>query len=165
MVLHIPFFFANTFVPLIEQKYFYCFSSVALIFGCFSYPIASNHEMLCPQGHIRTFGGRVVETILSLRFFIFQYGVVYKLDLQGNNTSLMVVALFITCFLIIFLWTGIQFVNFCLLRVIVNISYYYLLVLSSRVYTTLISLQQPQVWDQIYSLWNYTKASWKAKFI
>ncbi|KAL6499585.1 Callose synthase 9 [Orobanche gracilis] len=40
--------------------------------------------------HIRTFSGRVVETILSLRFFIFQYGIVYKLDVQGNDTSLTV---------------------------------------------------------------------------
>ncbi|PON48802.1 Glycosyl transferase [Parasponia andersonii] len=40
--------------------------------------------------HIRTFGGRIAETILSLRFFIFQFGVVYKLDVQGNNTSLTV---------------------------------------------------------------------------
>ncbi|KAL8505877.1 hypothetical protein ACS0TY_016920 [Phlomoides rotata] len=40
--------------------------------------------------HIRTFSGRVVETILSLRFFIFQYGIVYKLDVQKENTSLTV---------------------------------------------------------------------------
>ncbi|KAK6144004.1 hypothetical protein DH2020_020824 [Rehmannia glutinosa] len=40
--------------------------------------------------HIRTFSGRVMETILSLRFFIFQYGIVYKLDVQGTNTSLTV---------------------------------------------------------------------------
>jgi len=40
--------------------------------------------------HIQTFSGRVMETILSLRFFIFQYGVVYKLQLQGNDTSLSV---------------------------------------------------------------------------
>ncbi|CAN4089723.1 unnamed protein product [Withania somnifera] len=40
--------------------------------------------------HIRTFGGRVMETILSLRFFIFQYGIVYKLDVQGTDTSLTV---------------------------------------------------------------------------
>ncbi|KAI3461055.1 hypothetical protein Pfo_017718 [Paulownia fortunei] len=40
--------------------------------------------------HIRTFSGRVMETILSLRFFIFQYGVVYKLDVQGTDTSLTV---------------------------------------------------------------------------
>ncbi|XP_057250171.1 callose synthase 9 [Beta vulgaris subsp. vulgaris] len=38
-------------------------------------------------GHIRTFGGRVAETILSLRFIIFQYGIVYKLHVQGTNTS------------------------------------------------------------------------------
>ena len=97
MALHIPFFFANTFVPHIDHKYLYRCSAVALILGCFSYSIAGNHEMLCPQGHIRTFGGRVVETILSLKVFIFQHGVVYKLDLQGNNTSLMVVPLLITC--------------------------------------------------------------------
>ncbi|CAI9106685.1 OLC1v1005889C1 [Oldenlandia corymbosa var. corymbosa] len=40
--------------------------------------------------HIRTLRGRVLETILSLRFFIFQYGIVYKLNIQGSNTSLSV---------------------------------------------------------------------------
>ncbi|XP_073063640.1 callose synthase 9-like isoform X1 [Primulina eburnea] len=40
--------------------------------------------------HIRNFSGRVMETILSLRFFIFQYGIIYKLDVQGSNTSLSV---------------------------------------------------------------------------
>ncbi|KDP44403.1 hypothetical protein JCGZ_19418 [Jatropha curcas] len=40
--------------------------------------------------HIRTFRGRILETILSLRFFIFQYGIVYKLDIQGSNTSLSI---------------------------------------------------------------------------
>ncbi|KAH6814902.1 glucan synthase-like 10 [Perilla frutescens var. frutescens] len=40
--------------------------------------------------HMRNFSGRVVETILSLRFFIFQYGIVYKLHVQGDNTSLTV---------------------------------------------------------------------------
>ncbi|KAL9661420.1 hypothetical protein QQ045_026244 [Rhodiola kirilowii] len=43
--------------------------------------------------HIRTFSGRVVETILSLRFFVFQFGIVYKLDIQGDNTSLTVYGL------------------------------------------------------------------------
>ncbi|KAF5447956.1 hypothetical protein F2P56_033466 [Juglans regia] len=43
--------------------------------------------------HIRTLGGRVAETILSIRFFIFQYGIVYKLHVQGNNTSLTVYGL------------------------------------------------------------------------
>ncbi|KAJ0623738.1 putative 1,3-beta-glucan synthase [Helianthus annuus] len=42
------------------------------------------------MSHIRTLGGRLMETILSLRFFIFQYGVIYKLDVQGSNTSLSV---------------------------------------------------------------------------
>nr|KAJ0213847.1 hypothetical protein LSAT_V11C400188290 [Lactuca sativa] len=42
------------------------------------------------QAHIQTIRGRVLETILSLRFFIFQYGIVYKLHLTGNNTSLSI---------------------------------------------------------------------------
>ncbi|CAH1431058.1 unnamed protein product [Lactuca virosa] len=40
--------------------------------------------------HIQTIRERVLETILCLRFFIFQYGIVYKLHLTGNNTSLLV---------------------------------------------------------------------------
>nr|KJB21396.1 hypothetical protein B456_004G018200 [Gossypium raimondii] len=40
--------------------------------------------------HIRTMRGRILETILSLRFFLFQYGVVYKLNVQGTDTSLTV---------------------------------------------------------------------------
>ncbi|CAH1440493.1 unnamed protein product [Lactuca virosa] len=41
------------------------------------------------QAHIQTIRGRVLETILCLRFFIFQYGIVYKLQLTGNNTSFL----------------------------------------------------------------------------
>ncbi|KAF8094628.1 hypothetical protein N665_0358s0010 [Sinapis alba] len=38
--------------------------------------------------HIGTLSGRIVETILSLRFFIFQYGIiVYKLNLHGSDTT------------------------------------------------------------------------------
>nr|GEV05479.1 callose synthase 10 [Tanacetum cinerariifolium] len=40
------------------------------------------------QAHIQTLRGRILETILSLRFFLFQYGIVYKLELTGKNTSL-----------------------------------------------------------------------------
>ncbi|XWS47846.1 hypothetical protein CRYUN_Cryun13aG0020200 [Craigia yunnanensis] len=40
------------------------------------------------QMHIQTLRGRILETILSLRFLMFQYGIVYKLHLTGNNTSL-----------------------------------------------------------------------------
>ncbi|PWA41263.1 glucan synthase-like 8 [Artemisia annua] len=39
------------------------------------------------QSHIQTLRGRILETILSLRFFLFQYGIVYKLHLTGKNTS------------------------------------------------------------------------------
>ena len=42
------------------------------------------------QAHIQTFRGRILETILSLRFLIFQYGIVYKLKLTAHNTSLAV---------------------------------------------------------------------------
>lgn len=43
--------------------------------------------------HIRTMRGRILETILSARFFIFQYGIVYKLHVQRTNTSLTVYGL------------------------------------------------------------------------
>lgn len=42
------------------------------------------------QVHIRTLRGRIFETILSLRFFIFQYGIVYKLHASGKSTNLSV---------------------------------------------------------------------------
>ncbi|GAB2269726.1 Callose synthase 10 [Dionaea muscipula] len=42
------------------------------------------------QMHIQTLRGRILETILSLRFLIFQYGIVYKLHLTGDSTSLAV---------------------------------------------------------------------------
>ncbi|TVU09023.1 hypothetical protein EJB05_42462 [Eragrostis curvula] len=40
------------------------------------------------QAHIKTLRGRILETILSLRFLIFQYGIVYKLKITAHNTSL-----------------------------------------------------------------------------
>lgn len=39
------------------------------------------------QVHIQTLRGRILETILSLRFIMFQYGIVYKLHLTGDDTS------------------------------------------------------------------------------
>ncbi|XP_039127822.1 callose synthase 10-like [Dioscorea cayenensis subsp. rotundata] len=42
------------------------------------------------QSHIRTVRGRILETILSLRFLIFQYGIVYKFNLTGDDTSLAI---------------------------------------------------------------------------
>eukprot|EP00252_Welwitschia_mirabilis_P020487 TRINITY_DN5035_c0_g1_i1.p1 TRINITY_DN5035_c0_g1~~TRINITY_DN5035_c0_g1_i1.p1 ORF type:complete len:1905 (-),score=310.30 TRINITY_DN5035_c0_g1_i1:173-5887(-) len=45
------------------------------------------------QAHIRSIRGRIFETILSLRFFIFQYGIVYKLNATGRDTSLTVYGL------------------------------------------------------------------------
>ena len=45
------------------------------------------------QVHIRTLRGRIFETILSLRFLIFQYGIVYKLYATGKSTNLSVYGL------------------------------------------------------------------------
>ncbi|XP_073272361.1 callose synthase 10-like [Primulina huaijiensis] len=42
------------------------------------------------QIHIQTLRGRILETILSLRFVVFQYGIVYKLHLTGKDTSLAI---------------------------------------------------------------------------
>ncbi|KAJ4775036.1 GLUCAN SYNTHASE-LIKE 8 family protein [Rhynchospora pubera] len=42
------------------------------------------------QAHIQTLRGRILETILSFRFLIFQYGIVYKLHLAGHDTSLAI---------------------------------------------------------------------------
>ncbi|KAK9726727.1 hypothetical protein RND81_05G233500 [Saponaria officinalis] len=42
------------------------------------------------QVHIHFWRGRILETILSLRFFMFQYGIVYKLHLVASSTSLAI---------------------------------------------------------------------------
>ncbi|KAL9235580.1 hypothetical protein vseg_010326 [Gypsophila vaccaria] len=42
------------------------------------------------QMHIHTLRGRILETILSLRFFMFQYGIVFKLHLFASSRSLAV---------------------------------------------------------------------------
>ncbi|KAH9625672.1 hypothetical protein KSS87_000065 [Heliosperma pusillum] len=42
------------------------------------------------QMHIHTWRGRILETILSLRFFMFQYGIVYKLHFMASSTSLAI---------------------------------------------------------------------------
>ncbi|KAH7546004.1 hypothetical protein FEM48_Zijuj01G0154900 [Ziziphus jujuba var. spinosa] len=44
------------------------------------------------QDHLRTTGlwGKILEIILDLRFFFFQYGIVYRLGIAGGNTSIAV---------------------------------------------------------------------------
>lgn len=42
------------------------------------------------QLHIQTPRGRILETILSLRFLVFQYGIVYKLHLTGDERSIAI---------------------------------------------------------------------------
>ncbi|XP_024538919.1 callose synthase 12 [Selaginella moellendorffii] len=44
------------------------------------------------QDHLRTTGiwGKVFEVILSLRFFFFQYGIVYQLGIANHSTSILV---------------------------------------------------------------------------
>ncbi|KAG1355266.1 putative Callose synthase 9 [Cocos nucifera] len=53
--------------------------------------------------HIRTLRGRILETILSLRFFVFQYGIVYKLQLTGPDTSFTVYLLSWSVLAVLFL--------------------------------------------------------------
>ncbi|GJN30108.1 hypothetical protein PR202_gb18388 [Eleusine coracana subsp. coracana] len=49
------------------------------------------HFQLHPfQAHIYTTRGRILETILSLRFVIFQYGIVYHMNASNSDTSLLV---------------------------------------------------------------------------
>ncbi|KAL9375459.1 hypothetical protein Peur_032338 [Populus x canadensis] len=57
------------------------------------------------QAHIQTLRGRILETILSLRFLIFQYGIVYKLHLTGNDRSFAIYGfswVVLVCFVMIF---------------------------------------------------------------
>lgn len=57
------------------------------------------------QAHIQTLRGRILETILSLRFLIFQYGIVYKLHLTGKDTSIAIYGfswVVLVCFVMIF---------------------------------------------------------------
>lgn len=42
------------------------------------------------QEHIHSLRGRILETILSLRFLLFQYGVVYKMHAAEGSTSLSI---------------------------------------------------------------------------
>eukprot|EP00262_Sarcandra_glabra_P021935 TRINITY_DN9468_c0_g4_i1.p1 TRINITY_DN9468_c0_g4~~TRINITY_DN9468_c0_g4_i1.p1 ORF type:complete len:1053 (+),score=151.44 TRINITY_DN9468_c0_g4_i1:292-3159(+) len=44
------------------------------------------------QDHLRTTGlwGKLLEIILDLRFFFFQYGIVYQLDITNGSTSILV---------------------------------------------------------------------------
>ncbi|KAJ8761449.1 hypothetical protein K2173_001582 [Erythroxylum novogranatense] len=51
------------------------------------------------QDHLRTTGlwGKLLEMILDLRFFFFQYGVVYQLNISGRNTSITVYLLSWIC--------------------------------------------------------------------
>lgn len=47
------------------------------------------------QAHIRRsgFGSRLIEIILSLRFFMYQYGLVYHLDISGHSNNFLVYVL------------------------------------------------------------------------
>ncbi|KAL4178545.1 hypothetical protein AMTRI_Chr13g115600 [Amborella trichopoda] len=59
------------------------------------------------QMHIQTLRGRILETILSLRFLIFQFGVVYKLNITGKSTSLVVYGIsWAVLFLVVLIFKG-----------------------------------------------------------
>ncbi|XP_020585095.1 callose synthase 9-like [Phalaenopsis equestris] len=98
--------------------------------------------------HIRTLRGRILETILSLRFFIFQYGIVYKLHASGKDTSLTVYGLsWIVLAVLFILFQVFTFsqkasVNFqLLLRLIQSISFMLVLAgLAAAVVLTKLSL-------------------------
>lgn len=73
--------------------YMFSFFSLLLCVLFISYVFCLFHAIVCilfMQMHIQTLRGRILETILSLRFFLFQYGIVYKLHLTGKDTSLAV---------------------------------------------------------------------------
>lgn len=61
------------------------------------------------QDHLRTTGklGKLVEIILDLRFFFFQYGIVYQLDIASGSTS---VAVYILSWIYVFVALGIYVV-------------------------------------------------------
>ncbi|KAI4363838.1 hypothetical protein MLD38_020005 [Melastoma candidum] len=56
------------------------------------------------QDHLRTTGtwGRIVEIILDLRFFFFQYGIVYQLGISAGSTSIAVYLLSWVVFVVFF---------------------------------------------------------------
>ncbi|EFH57733.1 hypothetical protein ARALYDRAFT_482666 [Arabidopsis lyrata subsp. lyrata] len=71
------------------------------------------------QAHIQTLRGRILESILSLRFFMFQYGIVYKLDLTGKNTSLALYGYsWVILLVIVFLFKGVASLTFIALIVV-----------------------------------------------
>lgn len=70
---------------------FIAYSMFTFLFAsCFLNSFHPYKLFSCLQMHIQTLRGRVLETILSLRFIMFQYGIVYKLHLTGKNTSIAV---------------------------------------------------------------------------
>ncbi|XP_004487377.1 callose synthase 12 [Cicer arietinum] len=61
------------------------------------------------QDHLRVTGfwGKVMEIILDLRFFIFQYGIVYQLDIAAGSTS---IAVYLISWIYVFVVFGIYVV-------------------------------------------------------
>ncbi|KVH93114.1 Callose synthase [Cynara cardunculus var. scolymus] len=57
------------------------------------------------QDHLRYsgWGSRIIEILLSLRFFIYQYGLVYHLDIAGSNKTVVVYVLSWVVIVVIFL--------------------------------------------------------------
>lgn len=78
-----------------EKVYPVCWSCFFLLLASFLFGYPFCLDLTCSffffQMHIQTIRGRILETILSLRFLMFQYGIVYKLHLTGKDTSLTVI--------------------------------------------------------------------------
>ncbi|XP_023756013.1 putative callose synthase 8 [Lactuca sativa] len=57
------------------------------------------------QAHLKHsgWGSRIIEILLSLRFFIYQYGLVYHLDIAGSNKTVVVYVLSWVVIVVIFL--------------------------------------------------------------
>lgn len=63
------------------------------------------------QSHLRHSGllSRLIEILLSLRFFIYQYGLVYHLDISGDNKNFIVYLLSWVVIVMIFLLVKVNF--------------------------------------------------------
>lgn len=66
------------------------------------------------QAHLRHSGlcSRLIEILISLRFFMYQYGLVYHLDIAGENKNLFVYVLSWVVIILIFVLVKVNFYSF-----------------------------------------------------
>lgn len=70
------------------------------------------------QAHLRRCGisARILEILLTLRFFIYQYGMVYHLDISKDNKNFLVYVLSWLVLVLIFILTKVKFYHANMLR-------------------------------------------------